>query len=119
MELWASNFVWIALGTALVAWFLVGQIWQTNSPIWKNASTTCFYAVVVLTAFGAAASLFAHLFSLGAVHVFHAVFSDLIGGSAYFLETGLETSALWIPAVLMRVALLSIGDFLRGTIETE
>lgn len=118
MELWASNFVWIALGTAIVAWFLAGQIWEASSPIWKNASIACLFSTVILTVLGALASLFTHMFSLGVGHVFGAVFSDFTGAGAYFLETGLETSAIWVPAVLIRVTLLSIRDFLRGANET-
>lgn len=113
MEIWVANFLWIALGIALLGWILIGMTWRSSTPIWMNASTAFILSCVVLTTFGGLAAISVHISSLGFARVFNALAADFFGGNAYFFEIGFETAALWLPVVLIRVAVLSVRDFLE------
>jgi hypothetical protein len=115
MDVWADNFLWIAVSIAVFGWFAVRQFWSRNASILKNIVVSIFASTVVLSCISSIAAIFTHMFSIGFERVYQAILSDFSRASAYFFEIGFETAALWLPIVLTKVAVLFLRD-IKGMI---
>lgn len=67
---------------------------------------------IAMTIVGASTSFLVHALA-NQPNFFEIVFDDPYATIAYFTETGWETGAFWIPIMLLRIAILSIGALRR------
>ncbi|MGC1495330.1 MAG: hypothetical protein WA790_05940 [Sulfitobacter sp.] len=110
MDVWAENFLWVAVSISLLGWFVVGQLWSCTSSTLKNAFVSIFASTLILSCVGSIAAILSHTFSIGFKDVYQAILSDFLGASAYFFETGFETAALWLPIILTKVTVLLLRN---------
>lgn len=98
MSLWIDYFLSIGLLTTVIAtvlmWFL--RLFQLTRVI--GALARLILGVLTMTIISAVIA--ASIFSLSG-NVIQALFDNPIGGTAFFIEIGLETTIFWFPIVLI------------------
>ena len=98
MDVWIENFTGAGYTSTAVSliWMLALRFRRLNK--WLAAVVRLIMGTMLMVVSGAAISFVVHSFELNA---FAALVEDPLSGTAYFAETGLETTVFWFPVVLI------------------
>lgn len=109
MEIWRTNFIWIAVLLAVLCWFVTKFLWFEKLHFFLRLPIVLVGTVCVMTVLGAVAALMIHAGVFP--NIFQSILKDPVGGLVFLAETGGETVVLWFPVMLIRTLLLIIKPF--------
>ena len=108
MENWTENFLLVSFVMALFGWFIAGAFWRPQLPFLLRLPIAVVGTIIFMVLLGALSALLVSLPVIPTGNLMPALTSEFTSTFSGFVQLGGETSALWIPAVLIRFIFLTV-----------
>ena len=93
---------------ALVSWFITGMFWRQQVPFLVKLPVAVVLTVIFMVTLGTLLALLISIPIIPNGNLMGALIYEFTSTFSLFAQMGLETGALWLPVVIIRIVFLTV-----------